>query len=53
VRTPADKLVVIRGLDDFIVVDENNVLLIYPKNKEQEIKQVTTTLKQLGKTDKL
>jgi mannose-1-phosphate guanylyltransferase len=53
VRTPADKLVVIRGLDDYIVVDENNVLLIYPKNKEQEIKQVTTTLKQLGKTDKL
>jgi mannose-1-phosphate guanylyltransferase len=53
VRTPTDKLVVIRGLDDFIVVDENNVLLIYPKNKEQEIKQVTTTLKQLGKTDKL
>jgi mannose-1-phosphate guanylyltransferase len=53
VRTPTDKLVVIRGLDDFIVVDENNVLLIYPKNKEQEIKQVTTTLKQLGKTDML
>ena len=53
VRTPADKLVILRGLDDFIVVDENNVLLIYPKNKEQEIKQVTTTLKQLGKTDKL
>jgi mannose-1-phosphate guanylyltransferase len=53
IRTPTDKLVVIRGLDDFIVVDENNVLLIYPKNKEQEIKQVTTTLKQLGKTDKL
>jgi mannose-1-phosphate guanylyltransferase len=53
IRTPAEKLVILRGLDDFIVVDENNVLLIYPKNKEQEIKQVTTTLKQLGKTDKL
>jgi mannose-1-phosphate guanylyltransferase len=53
VRTPPEKLVILRGLDDFIVVDENNVLLIYPKNKEQEIKQVTTTLKQLGKTDKL
>ncbi len=53
VRTPAEKLVVLRGLDDFIVVDENEVLLIYPKDKEQEIKQVTTVLKQMGKLEKL
>ena len=53
VRTPAEKLVVLRGLDDFIVVDENEVLLIYTKNKEQEIKQVTTVLKQMGKLEKL
>ena len=45
VRVPADKLVVLRGLDDFIVVDENGALLIYPKSKEQEIKQVTEAVK--------
>jgi mannose-1-phosphate guanylyltransferase len=47
VRAPKDKLVVLRGLDDFIVVDEGDTLLIYPKSKEQEIKQVTTAIKQL------
>lgn len=47
VRAPNDKLVVLRGLDDFIVVDEDDTLLIYPKSKEQEIKQVTTAIKQL------
>jgi mannose-1-phosphate guanylyltransferase len=44
-----NKLVVLRGLDDFIVVDDGNALLIYPKAKEQEIKQVTETLKKTGK----
>jgi mannose-1-phosphate guanylyltransferase len=29
---------VIGGLNDYIVVDETDVLLIYPKNKEQEVK---------------
>lgn len=40
VRISPDKLAVIGGLDDFIVVDEGDVLLIYPKNREQEIKQL-------------
>ncbi|MDZ7877815.1 MAG: mannose-1-phosphate guanylyltransferase [Saprospiraceae bacterium] len=44
-----EKLVVLRGLDDFIVVDDGNALLIYPKAKEQEIKQVTELLKKTGK----
>ncbi|TCC94220.1 mannose-1-phosphate guanylyltransferase [Pedobacter frigiditerrae] len=35
-----DKLAVIRGLENFIVVDEGNALLIYPKAQEQEIKEV-------------
>jgi mannose-1-phosphate guanylyltransferase len=47
------KIVVLRGLDDFIVVDDGNALLIYPKSKEQEIKQVTETLKQTGKKEYL
>ena len=47
VRAPNTKLVILRGLDDYIVVDENDALLIYPKAKEQEIKQVTETIKKL------
>lgn len=35
-----DKLAIIRGLDNFIIVDEGNALLIYPKDQEQEIKEV-------------
>ena len=35
-----DKIAVIRGLDNFIVVDQGNALLIYPKDQEQEIKEV-------------
>jgi mannose-1-phosphate guanylyltransferase len=35
-----DKAAVIRGLNNYIVVDDGEVLLIYPKSDEQEIKQV-------------
>lgn len=38
--TTSEKLVVIEGLSDFIVVDKDNVLLIYPKGKEQNIKNL-------------
>ncbi len=41
VRLPVGKLAVIDGLEDYIVVDEEDVLFIYPKSKEQAIKQVT------------
>jgi len=41
IRMPEGKLLVAKGLDDFIIVDEGDVLLIYPKAKEQEIKAVT------------
>ncbi|MGB5370456.1 MAG: mannose-1-phosphate guanylyltransferase [Flavobacteriaceae bacterium] len=40
VRSKKGKLVVIDGLNDYIIVDKNEVLLIYPKAKEQDIKQV-------------
>ncbi|BDS13942.1 mannose-1-phosphate guanylyltransferase [Aureispira anguillae] len=43
-RATKDKLVVVKDLENYIVVDEDNVLLIYPKNKEQEIKQVSKEL---------
>lgn len=37
---PGNKSAVIKGLDDFIIVDDGKVLLIYPKADEQEIKEV-------------
>ena len=40
-----DKTVVVKDLNDYIVVDEANALLIYPKSKEQEIKDVVKKLK--------
>lgn len=41
IRTDSDKTVVIDGLDNYIVVDRDDILLIYPKEKEQEIKKIT------------
>jgi len=41
---------VIRGLNNFIVVDDGKALLIYPKNHEQEIKsEVTAMVNLFGK----
>lgn len=40
VYTKSQKTVFIDGLEDFIVVDEDDVLLIIPKAKEQDIKQI-------------
>lgn len=45
ISTSKDKLVIIDGLEDFIIVDKDNVLLIYPKSKEQEIKGIVSKLK--------
>ncbi|MGB5819219.1 MAG: mannose-1-phosphate guanylyltransferase [Saonia sp.] len=45
IRTPKDKIVVIDGLKDYIVVDKEEVLLICPKSKEQDIKKILTKVK--------
>ena len=45
ISTSKNKIVVIDGLEDFIIVDKDNVLLIYPKSKEQEIKGIVSQLK--------
>lgn len=42
VRIAPDKLAVVAGLDDYIIVDEGDVLLICPKSREQEIKALRT-----------
>ncbi len=38
--TSSKKLVVLDGIDDYIVVDKDDVLLVFPKEKEQEIKEL-------------
>ena len=45
IRSPKGKVVVIDGLNDYIIVDKEEVLLIYPKSKEQDIKQVLNKVK--------
>jgi mannose-1-phosphate guanylyltransferase len=39
INMPDDKLVVIQGLDDYIVVESDNILLICKREDEQKIKQ--------------
>ncbi len=40
-----EKLIVVDGLEDYIVSDAGDVLLIFPKNEEQRIKQVVNDAK--------
>ena len=44
ISTQKDKLVIVDGLSDYIIVDKDNILLIYPKSKEQDIKSVVNSL---------
>lgn len=45
VNVPKNKLVVLQGLDDFIVVDTNDVLMVCKKQDEQKIKQFVNDIK--------
>lgn len=45
IKVSDDKLVVIQGLNDFIVVENENTLLICKKRDEQKIKQFVTDIK--------
>ncbi|SFJ50648.1 mannose-1-phosphate guanylyltransferase [Olleya namhaensis] len=45
IRTKTDKVVVVDGLKDYIIVDKDEVLLIFPKSKEQDIKSVLQKVK--------
>jgi len=45
VNMPKDKLVLVQGLQDYIVVDSDNMLLICKKENEQEIRQMVTDVK--------
>lgn len=45
VRVPDNKLVLLQGLEEYIVVDTKDVLMICKKEKEQEIKEYVADLK--------
>jgi mannose-1-phosphate guanylyltransferase len=45
INVPENKLVVVQGLDDYILVDTEDVLLLCPKEEEQRIKQMVNDLK--------
>ena len=47
IRSKEGKIVVVDGLTDYIIVDKEDVLLIYPKSKEQDIKQVLNKVKDI------
>jgi mannose-1-phosphate guanylyltransferase len=51
VHAPDNKLLVLQGLDDFIVVDTKEALLICKREKEQEIKEFVAEIKR-NKGDK-
>jgi mannose-1-phosphate guanylyltransferase len=45
INMPAEKLVVVNGLKDFIVVEEEGALLICKKSDEQHIRQIVNDVK--------
>lgn len=45
IRTQKGKRVVIQGLNDYIVVEKEDVLLICPKDAEQDIKEIVAEVK--------
>ena len=45
VNVPKDKLVVLQGLDDYIVVESDNILLVCKKTDEQQIRQFVNDVK--------
>ena len=51
VTAPHEKLLVLQGLDDFIVVDTKDVLLICKKENEQQVKEYVAEVKR-NKGDK-
>jgi mannose-1-phosphate guanylyltransferase len=45
VNVPDNKLVVIKGVKDLIIVENDQILLICDKNREQEVKEIVTDIK--------
>jgi mannose-1-phosphate guanylyltransferase len=45
VNMPEDKLVVLQGLDNYIVVEDDNILLVCRKQDEQQLREIVNTVK--------
>jgi mannose-1-phosphate guanylyltransferase len=45
VNMPKDKLVILQGLNDYIVVEDDNILLVCRKEDEQHIRQFVTDVR--------
>ena len=45
VNVPKDKLVILQGLHNYIVVESNNTLMICPRDEEQNVKKVVADVK--------
>jgi mannose-1-phosphate guanylyltransferase len=45
IHVPAEKLVVLQGLDDYIVVEDDNILLVCRKKDEQQLRQIVDDVK--------
>lgn len=48
IKMPSDKLVVVNGLDGFIVAEYNSVLMICKKEDEQKVKEFVSEAKELN-----
>ena len=48
-----NRLVALNGIKDMIVVDTDEILMICPKSKSQEVKKLVTRLKEEKKNDYL
>jgi len=48
IKTPKDRLVVVNGLDGYIVAEYDNVLLICRKDEEQKVKEFVSDAKERG-----
>ena len=46
IRLPKGKIAVIEGLNDYIVVENDNILLILPRSQEQNIKEIAFRVQQ-------
>ena len=45
VNVPKDKLVILQGLHDYIIVENNNMLMICPRDEEQKVKEIVAEVK--------
>ena len=51
INMPKEKLVVLQGLDDYIVAEDENILLVCRKEDEQQIREIVNTVR-IEKGDK-